>query len=676
MTKAHARMSRQSACLNHQRGSFSLRALLLLFTGVLLVAVLLASVGASYSYFRQYVSSQLAGHAQDGATAVGLSLSNAIDGRDPVAAASLVDAVFDSGRYLSVEYLDHSGTIMAGRRMDLSEVDAPAWFVHFADLPTPVATAQVVRGWQRLGLVNVVSHPGRAYQDLWRIAVALVLSAAVISGIGLLCLWLLLRQTLQPLHALERQADAIGRREFRQRIRVAGARELRQVTVAMNTMTDQLEKLFYGQARLIQQLRKLNNEDPVTGLASRAAFDQRLKVEVLSEERSAPGVLLIFQLSQFAKFNVSLGHQEGDRLLARLAKIIEHFVSQHADAFAGRRMGASFALYLPGVSSDDALPWCQSLLADIDGAYRSIAEPLAVAVHGGLAPTFDGAGVPELLIAADNALRQAQSQSESGCRLLMPGGSAQLGAEAWRLTLQEALAQKRFALWLQPVINCAGPVHGEPLYHQVFSRINTADGALKAALFVPMAEHLGLIAAIDRQLVHSVLALLRLRPQMPLAVSLGNASVKDPQFQQDLLAELKAAGALARNLWVGISELAIHRHREETTRLVQSLNDLQVSVVIDRFGVGGVPFSYLKNLRLKALRIDNSFSHGINEHGDNRFFLKSVVDIAHGRGVKVFASGVETAEEFKVLCNLGIDGAMGYHLGRPFTADNHQLTGE
>jgi diguanylate cyclase (GGDEF)-like protein len=676
MTNAHARMSKPLVCLNYQRGSFSLRALLLLFTGVLLVAVLLASMGASYGYFRQYVSSQLAGHAQDGATAVGLSLSNAIDGRDPVASSSLIDAVFDSGRYLSVEYLDHSGTVVAGRRTGLSKADAPTWFIHFADLPTPVATAQVVRGWQRLGLVNVVSHPGRAYRDLWRIAVALVLSAAVISGIGLLCLWLLLRQTLQPLNALERQAEAIGRREFRQRIRVAGTRELRQVTVAMNTMADQLEKLFYGQARLIQQLRKFNNEDPVTGLASLTAFDQRLKVEVQSEERAAPGVLLIFQLSQFAKFNMSLGRQEGDRLLARLAKIIEHFTSQHADAFAGRRMGASFVLYFPGVSSDDALPWCQSLLADIDDAYSAIANPLAVAVHGGLAPTVDGAGVPELLIAAESALRQAQSQSESGCRLLVPDSGAQLGAEAWRVTLQEALALKRFALWLQPVMSCAELVHGEPLYHQVFSRINTADGALKAALFVPMAEHLGLIAAIDRQLVHSVLAHLRLRPQMPLAISLGNASVKDPKFQQDLLAELKAAGAVARHLWVGISELAIHRHREAATRLVQSLNDLQVSVVVDRFGVGGVPFSYLKNLRLEALRIDNSFTHGIDEHGDNRFFLKSVVDIAHSRGVKVFASGVETVEEFEVLCNLGIDGAMGYHLGRPFTADNHQLTGE
>ena len=123
MTKGHTRMSRQLVGLNHQRGSFSLRALLLLFTGLLLVAVLLASVGASYVYFRQYVSSQLAGHAQDGATAVGLSLSNAIDGRDPVASSSLIDAVFDSGRYLSVEYLDHSGVVVAGRRMGLSKVE-------------------------------------------------------------------------------------------------------------------------------------------------------------------------------------------------------------------------------------------------------------------------------------------------------------------------------------------------------------------------------------------------------------------------------------------------------------------------------------------------------------------------------------------------------------------------
>ncbi len=84
----------------------------------------------------------------------GLSLSNAIDGRDPVASASLIDAVFDSGRYLSVGYLNHQGEEVAGRAMTLNEVAVPGWFVALADLPLPVAEAEVVRGWSRLGKVQ------------------------------------------------------------------------------------------------------------------------------------------------------------------------------------------------------------------------------------------------------------------------------------------------------------------------------------------------------------------------------------------------------------------------------------------------------------------------------------------------------------------------------------------
>jgi EAL domain-containing protein (putative c-di-GMP-specific phosphodiesterase class I) len=52
-----------------------------------------------------------------------------------------------------------------------------------------------------------------------------------------------------------------------------------------------------------------------------------------------------------------------------------------------------------------------------------------------------------------------------------------------------------------------------------------------------------------------------------------------------------------------------------------------------------------------------------------------MVDTVHSCGVRVFASGVETVKGFKLLCNVGIDGAMGYYLGRLSTADNHQLTG-
>jgi EAL domain-containing protein (putative c-di-GMP-specific phosphodiesterase class I) len=211
-----------------------------------------------------------------------------------------------------------------------------------------------------------------------------------------------------------------------------------------------------------------------------------------------------------------------------------------------------------------------------------------------------------------------------------------------------------------------------PVYHQVFSRIDSADGALKAGTFVPMAERFGLISDLDRLLVQRVLDRLKDLPDQPLAVSLGNASVASEAFRADLLDQLQQAGSLARNLWIGISEQAIHHHRTAVGLLVRALGRLGVPVLVDRFGVGGVPFSYLRNLRFQGLRIDNSFIHDIDTHEDNRFYIESVVAIAHSRGVKVFATGVETAAEYSVLCELGIDGAMGYHLGRPFAADNQQ----
>ncbi|HCA12251.1 MAG TPA: GGDEF domain-containing protein, partial [Marinobacter adhaerens] len=134
-----------------------------------------------------------------------------------------------------------------------------------------------------------------------------------------------------------------------------------------NRMADDLGQLFEGQAKLIQHLRRVNNEDSVTGLASRSAFDQRLKVEVESEEKAAPGILMLIQLADFSGYNQAYGRSEADRLLLRVATWIGEFVMQHAGSFAGRRTGAEFAIFLPGAMPADAGVWCRQLVTDLDG---------------------------------------------------------------------------------------------------------------------------------------------------------------------------------------------------------------------------------------------------------------------------------------------------------------------
>ena len=649
-----------------QYGVVSLQGLLLLFTGSLLVIILLAAFTTSYSYFRDYVATQLTAHARDGAIATGLSLSNAIDGSDPVASASLIDVVFDSGRYLSVKYLAHDGSVIAGRSMPLNANAAPGWFIKLAALPRPEAEAQVVRGWARLGKVHVVSHPGRAYDDLWRIARGLLLAALVIGGVGLFALWLLLRRILSPLKALEVQARALGQRDFRKRVTLRSTRELNQVTEAMNQMADDLGHLFEGQGKLIQHLRKVNNEDPVTGLASRGAFDQRLKVEVESEEKAAPGVLMMIQLGHFADYNRAYGRGEGDRLLRQVAKSIGAFVLRHAESFAGRRTGAEFAVFLPGASAADAKIWAGELVAELDALYADTAAPVDTSVHIGLAVASSGTLIRDLLATADEALRAAQQRDESGCWIEETSAENHHNMETWRAIISQAIRDQDISLWLQPMVR---GLDEQLVHYQVFSRINTPEGALKAGLFVPMAERFGLVADIDRLLISNVLARLARNPDEVLAVSLGSASVADAPFCDEIMTRLRSAGPVARRLWIGVSEFTLHHHRKPAGELVRALAKLGVPVMVDRFGVGGVTFSYLRNLPFRALRIDNSFIHDLDNHADNRFWLESVIGIARSRGVRVFATGVETGAEYSVLCKLGIDGAMGYHLGRPFAAD-------
>lgn len=653
--------------LAFQRGVMTLRAVLLLFTGSLILLLLVASVSVSYGYFRGYVSDQLEVHARDGATAVGLSLSNAIDGRDPVASALLIDAVFDSGRYLSVQYLDNDGELIAGRQMALDDIAVPGWFISLARLPLPVGEAEVVRGWNRLGKVQAISHPGRAYRDLWRVTLGIVAGAAGVGGLGLgLLVWLLTR-TLRPLSYVEQQAEAISRRDFRQRVTITSTRELNQVTHAMNQMADDLGQLFEGQAKLIQHLRRMSNEDGVTGLASRRAFDQRLRVEVETEERSAQGCLLLIQLSDFTHFNQSFGQEAADGLLVKVAEAINRFVISHSGAFAGRRTGADFAIFLPGIAMVDALLWGTRLVEEVDGIYADASAPMDTEVYGGVAQAAAGMDAHQLLAAADEALRQVQATGSSGCQGADPAQAAHFGVETWRELITEALEQQSVYLWQQPMVDVASSM---PVYQQVFARIHVKGEWIRAGVFVPMAERFGLIAAIDRLMAEKALAWLQRRPDLELALALGSASVASESFRQELQDLLEQVGSIRKRLWVGVSEQTVHHHRTEAGLLVRNLRKLGVPVIVDHFGVGGVPFSYLRNLPFRALRIDQSFVHNIDTHEDNRFYLGSVIAIAHSRGVKVFVTGVETASEWEVLKGLGIDGAMGYHLQRPSLADN------
>ena len=143
-----------------------------LFWGVSLcfLALLMVVEWVSFSGARTYMQQQLASHAQDAATSLGLSLATALQAGDAVLAETIIGPVFDRGYYQSIEIISPKGETIAAKRLSPTPPTVPHWFTHLAVLEPPTAESLITRGWQQLGRVVVTSHPNFAYLQLWHTA--------------------------------------------------------------------------------------------------------------------------------------------------------------------------------------------------------------------------------------------------------------------------------------------------------------------------------------------------------------------------------------------------------------------------------------------------------------------------------------------------------------------------
>ena len=650
--------------------SITLKQVLLWFTGLLMASLLVVNFFLNISSSRDYMQQQLSSHAQDAATSLGLSLSSVIDANDTVMASSMIDAMFDSGYYRHIIYFDVKGDTKVLRHSPMKVGGVPAWFVEWIDLEAPEGKAEVVSGWMQLGSVSVVSHPGYAYEQLWRSLKVELVWFSLIATVAFLVMNLVITTILLPLMRMERQAKAVRDRDFSYRAPMPKTRELKRVAVAMNSMSDRLDKMFGEQLELIEHLRMQSFQDAVTGLGNRAEFDKRLKAELESEQSAAVGSLLLIQLGDFSAYNQVNGRQAGDALLTQLAGAIKVDAVKITDAFVARRTGSDFSIFLPGIVDEQADKFANDLLSKLAGLHLVKQMCRNDILHVGIASTMTKVSLPLFLSEADMALRRAQASGPNGWqRYVLSSGSASpedsvKQANEWLAILRETLASNSIVFHYQPVYNRD---RSSVMHYQVLSRIEVNDELVVAGVFIPMAERFSLSVDFDRLVVSQVITLLKgashARPR--LCVNLSVHAVADDGFVVWLLDTLKQHPKEAGKLIFEVSEYCLQEAGSSLEKLVEYSEILGYEVSIDRFGVAAVPFSYLQHLSIHYIKVDHSFIRDIQSSSDNQFFLRSVLQIAHGQDIQVIAVGVEFEEEWQSIEPLGIDGAMGYYLCRP-----------
>lgn len=639
----------------------------LILAVILLVLFLLtANLVITLNNSRLNMYEQLKVHAQDTATSLGFSLSQAALDKDNVQMTLMIDAIFDRGYYRRIQFRDIEGKVSINRELPLTAVDVPPWFIQWLPLPEPSGSAQVSSGWYQLGEIEVVSHSGFAYQDLWQSFVEQVWLFLVTTVLCYGLLGLGLKFVLTPLRRVEEQANAICQKEFPVQDPLPSIPELRNVALAMNRMVGKLKEMFSYHIDLNERLNQQLNTDAITGLSNRQDFDARFNAALAGDRAAASGMLMLVRTGDLQAMNLHLGRQEGDDYLRAIARSLQSSlndmleVSQHC--LLSRHSGADFAIFVPSIHELES----QELMKRVFSGLQELEWQ-----NDEMESVFIGAlFIPQLtekmnfMALADVALSQAQSEGGSGCfwRKASEGEKA-LSAGEWSDLIRTAIREDLFYFHFQPVWQL---VHGQKslLFNEVMTRMRVGDKEYAAGAFMPMAMRCDLLPSIDTLVVKELVASLQLLPEN-ICVNCSVASIEDEDFLRVVDTALSENSVLASRLTFELPANGLSFAEESVRHFADMIKRRGANLSLHHFGRGNAEFAYLQTLPVDYLKIDRHFIQHVVSDPDTRFFVRSLVAIAHSCDITILAEGVETEEQWQALIDLGIQGGQGYFLGKP-----------
>ncbi|GKW14077.1 GGDEF domain-containing protein [Pectobacterium carotovorum subsp. carotovorum] len=617
---------------------------------------------------REQYNNQLHSHAQDAATALGLSLTPNID--DPAMVELMVSSIFDSGYFSSIRVRDlKTGNVTLERTASPDIPDVPRWFVQLVNLQPGAGEAIVMRGWEQAAKVEVVSHPMFAVTRLWRSSTASFLWLLGCGTLGVFLGALFLRRQLRPLDYIVDQSLAITRREFLSQPDLPNTPEFRRVAQAMNLMVSKLKTLFEEEAERSERLRQEAYQDPQTGLNNRRAFDMQFN-DKLADEETAPGFLIMIRVQDLAGMNQRLGGQRTDALLASVGHILRKTQKQHtnAESLLARIRGGEFALFCPGLVDKEAYALIGELTRNIETLHLTGETDVSPVAQFGMVPFRPGDTAQSLFIQGDQALTRAESDTDTSAPHEIPSVSTEqleTDRHRWFNLLDPILEQERLQLFLQPVVACDDP--SQVLHHKVLARIQDAQGnSIAAGRFLPWIQRFGWDTRLDQTMLREVLDYLR-RHDGNLALSLSGTTVLNLHLLADLLAPLKHQPDVARRLILELDENQLP-DSTQLEALIKLLNEHGCALGLQHFGGRFNMIGNLSQWGLAYLKVDGSYIRNIDQEDDKQMFIEALYRATNSIALPLIAERVETAGELKVLQEMGLQGAMGRLLGEPAPA--------
>lgn len=440
-----------------------------------------------------------------------------------------------------------------------------------------------------------------------------------------------------------------------------------EITHFVGILNDITERKQYE-----EQLERHNNQDALTGLASRNLLKERTGLAIAFASLQHRSVALLFlDLDHFKRINDSLGHAFGDTILKEVSARLATEMRER-DTLS-RIGGDDFVVVLSDLSGPQDVP----LLADkllqrislpIPLQHREISLSASIGIS--LYPQ-DGDDYDTLLRNADAAMYRAKRAGGNTFSFY----TADMNAKALKklemeARLRHAVERNELLLHYQPLLNLRT---NEVTDVEALIRWRASDGTLVSPLdFIPLAEETGQIVPIGqwvlRTACHQTRQWLDQGLELRVAVNLSTRQFRDDKLVQTVRNALVESGLPAHLLKLEITEGAVMENPEQAVQILLELKELGLGISVDDFGTGYSSLAYLQRFPIDQLKIDRSFVKDITLGDESASIVHSIIGLARNLRLQTVGEGVETTQQRDFLRGAGCDLMQGFLFSRPLPA--------
>jgi len=445
------------------------------------------------------------------------------------------------------------------------------------------------------------------------------------------------------------------------------SQQIEQLTQQNEQLTQQLDQANQKLAASVQQLTTYRNLDLFTGLLNRNHFLEILTQAAQTPPKGGVRALLIIKPDKFTAVAEKVGVLASDNIVKSLSDLLRSTAEK--DDQVARFGGTVFMALLARPKMKDVAEWADKMrtaaasrIFQAGGKSTSLTVSLSyVEMDAARSPN-----VEKLLEDAEQAHRTAIQQGGNKVVGWTPptvDAEGRVTDTEWQRRFNEALKSNKFILAFQPVASLTG----EPTdLHDVLVRMRgDKDEEIPPKDFLPAAERIGMMTAIDRWILENSVKMMAERAKSgnksSLFVRLSDQSLTDKgllPWIEKLLAGV--TGIEPGHLIFEIPEKSAEKYLTDASNFAEGIKKLKCGFALEHFGIGHDPMHTLDLIKgVDYLKIDGSISAVLATDPKRTDMVKKIVEKAQGNGIKTVAEKVEKPETMAVLYTLGIEYIQG-----------------